>query len=141
MRDAVAVHGARFAGTCLGAYSGQVCVKRSASGRTAEGRHRGRSAWHSGVKAASLGAMLALAAISLSVHQWLSARHLAETPTSAVRYVVQPGDTLWEIAERVGGAHVGTPEEVSAIMRENHLTQANIWPGEVLWVPQVHGAV
>jgi nucleoid-associated protein YgaU len=49
------------------------------------------------------------------------------------RYVVRPGDTLWEIAE---GRYGGDPREaVWRIERRNGLGGAPIRPGQVLVLP------
>ena len=48
-------------------------------------------------------------------------------------YVVQPGDTLWSVAER---AYSGDPRQgIWEIERRNHLQGATIVPGEKLVVP------
>ncbi|HEY3463211.1 MAG TPA: LysM peptidoglycan-binding domain-containing protein [Gaiellaceae bacterium] len=48
-------------------------------------------------------------------------------------YVVQPGDTLWTVAERT---YSGDPREgVWKLERRNHLASATIVPGEKLVVP------
>jgi LysM repeat protein len=48
-------------------------------------------------------------------------------------YVVQPGDTLWSVAERTFS---GDPREgVWQLEQRNHLASATIVPGEKLVVP------
>ncbi len=48
-------------------------------------------------------------------------------------YTVQPGDTLWSIAEK---HWTGDPREgVWNLERSNHLDSAEITPGQVLLVP------
>jgi LysM repeat protein len=48
-------------------------------------------------------------------------------------YVVQPGDTLWSVAEH---AYAGDPREgVWKLERRNHLGSATIVPGEKLVLP------
>lgn len=47
-----------------------------------------------------------------------------------IKYVVEPGDTLWRIATRYGAS-------VAAIMEINNITDANaIWVGQVLNIPR-----
>jgi nucleoid-associated protein YgaU len=56
---------------------------------------------------------------------------------AAVRiYVVQPGDTLWDIAHAVGGARGDPRPVVDALIAANHLRQALILPGQRLVVPE-----
>ena len=48
-------------------------------------------------------------------------------------YVVQPGDTLWSVAERT---YAGDPRQgVWQLQHRNHLATATIVPGEKLIVP------
>jgi LysM repeat protein len=48
-------------------------------------------------------------------------------------YVVQPGDTLWSVAEHT---YAGDPREgVWKLEQRNHLASATIVPGEKLVVP------
>jgi LysM repeat protein len=60
----------------------------------------------------------------------------AEAPVATIEYVVQPGDTLWEIAR------VGAPDRsdlriaVQTIQDLNEITSGIIYPGQVLRVPQ-----
>lgn len=49
-------------------------------------------------------------------------------------HVVRPGDTLWEIAKRL--APGDDPRRlVQAIIDENRLGPAPIWPGQRLYLP------
>ena len=55
------------------------------------------------------------------------------TPDTTTSYTVQPGDTLWEIAEMYcPESHTGNV--VYKIERLNHI-EADIYPGQVLEVP------
>ena len=51
------------------------------------------------------------------------------------RYVVQAGDTLWEIAEREAGATQDPRPLVDAIADANDVDTAQLIPGETLVVP------
>ncbi len=53
---------------------------------------------------------------------------------SAITYVVRPGDTLWEIAERVGGQR-DPREVVTSIAEANRVDPGSVEPGQVLTVP------
>lgn len=61
---------------------------------------------------------------------------IAKADTTSVRYVVKQGDTLWVISNTVGNAKRDTRREVSRIMHVNHMTNADVSPGQVIWVPQ-----
>jgi hypothetical protein len=66
-------------------------------------------------------------------------RHPGSRPdrgrTAAQVYVVQPGDTVWSIAEHVVS---GDPRAmVDAISRRNHLGPSVIVPGQSLVIPPV----
>lgn len=55
-------------------------------------------------------------------------------PVSAARYVVQQGDTLWSIAERL--APGGDPRPVvDALAAANHVEPGALIPGQALVVP------
>ena len=50
-----------------------------------------------------------------------------------LRYVVEPGDTLWAIAAELYG---GDPREgVWRLQKRNHLAGSALTPGTVLYVP------
>jgi nucleoid-associated protein YgaU len=62
----------------------------------------------------------------------------AARPTSGAapetRYVVKPGDTLWQIAD---ARYASDPREaIWQIVRRNHLDGAVIVPGQVLTLPR-----
>jgi Tfp pilus assembly protein FimV len=51
------------------------------------------------------------------------------------RVFVQPGDTLWSIAQRTDPG--ADPQGVVAgIMKDNHLSTATVTVGQRLWVPR-----
>lgn len=53
----------------------------------------------------------------------------------AVQVVVRPGDTLWEVAQRLGPPGRDPREGVAAIMEASGLSTAALRPGMVLTVP------
>jgi len=57
-------------------------------------------------------------------------------PGAAERVVVQPGDTLWSIAQSAA-PNADARTVVQEILQANRLTTANITAGQRLWVP--HG--
>jgi len=63
----------------------------------------------------------------------LSSRWPSGTP-APVRVVVEPGDTLWSLAERYGPADDDTRRVVYDIRKTNHLTGSLITPGQVLLI-------
>ncbi len=56
-------------------------------------------------------------------------------PGAAERVVVQPGDTLWSIAQSAA-PNADARTIVQEILRANRLTTVNITPGQRLWVPR-----
>ena len=86
--------------------------------------------------AAALAAVGAVALLSLPLAS-LAGRPLAVHPAAAataggVRYVVQPGDTLWSIATRFD--HGGDPRALVARLAAQTGTEA-VYPGERLRLP------
>jgi len=61
----------------------------------------------------------------------------AETPPGpAIEYVVQPGDTLWEIAsDRIAEGEDVRPL-IQAIMERSGVTNSSLVPGQVLQIPK-----
>lgn len=52
-------------------------------------------------------------------------------PVAQRLYVVRAGDTVWSVAVRLSGS--GDPRPVvDALIRDNHIRDARIWPGERL---------
>ncbi len=58
-----------------------------------------------------------------------------EGPGAAGRVIVQPGDTLWSIAQRAA-PNADARTIVQEILQANRLTTANITAGQRLWVPR-----
>lgn len=58
-------------------------------------------------------------------------------PPPGVDYVitVQPGDTLWQIAAVYGDERRDIRDVIYHIKRQNHLSTADIYPGQVLIIP------
>ena len=56
-------------------------------------------------------------------------------PGAAERVVVQPGDTLWSIAQSAA-PNADARTIVQEILQANRLTTANITAGQRLWVPR-----
>ena len=56
-------------------------------------------------------------------------------PGAAERVVVQPGDTLWSIAQSAA-PNADARTLVQEILQANRLTTANITAGQRLWVPR-----
>lgn len=59
----------------------------------------------------------------------------AEAPRTTVEYVVQPGDTLWEIARASSPQETDLRQAVVVIQDLNNLASGIIQPGQVLAVP------
>ena len=57
------------------------------------------------------------------------------SPVPPDRYIVQPGDSLWGIAERF----LGSGSRYTEIMQLNGLTSTIIYPGQVLSIPGGNG--
>jgi LysM repeat protein len=79
------------------------------------------------VALAALGLTVALPVLSTSVH--------AASPVSYATVTVQPGDTVWSLAERgtpTGGDVQATVDE---ILTANHLGSANLAVGQHLRIP------
>jgi nucleoid-associated protein YgaU len=55
-------------------------------------------------------------------------------PVSRSSYVVRPGDSLWDIAERVAPGTDPRPL-VDAIVESNHLDPSSLTPGQRLVIP------
>jgi hypothetical protein len=63
------------------------------------------------------------------------ARALARGPESRRTYVVQAGDTIWDIARRAAGPQSDPRPLVDRMIRMNHLGDGTIFVGERLSMP------
>ena len=57
-------------------------------------------------------------------------------PPLAVEYVVQQGDTLWEIATAHSEAGADIRSLIRAIKTETGITSSDLQPGQVLQIPR-----
>lgn len=57
-----------------------------------------------------------------------------DEPIEVTRVQVQPGDTLWDIAQLSAPRH-DVRDAVAEIRRANHLNDATVHPGEQLIIP------
>ena len=64
----------------------------------------------------------------------LSAPHTPAAPPAPASVTVQPGDTLWSIANRVAPGR-DPVAEVAALQQRNDLASVDLTPGQVLRVP------
>jgi hypothetical protein len=78
--------------------------------------------------------VVALVAIGLPVALLAGTHRAGATPdaTAPVQYVVQPGDTMWTIAQRWHGARSIT-SYVDALVHANHGTSIDV--GQLLTLP------
>ena len=78
--------------------------------------------------------LVALSALLVAGAASVSARTTAAAEPATVEVVVQPGQTLWELAEEV--APEADPREVVHAIRElNGLSGSSVLPGQPLTVP------
>jgi hypothetical protein len=70
--------------------------------------------------------------IGILLHWWGG---VASADTHNGHYTVQSGDTLWNIAQSHMSS-MDTRVAVDELMRVNHISQANIYPGEYIVLPQ-----
>ena len=81
------------------------------------------------VALAALGAIVAVPALS-------SSRLYAAGPERFTSVTVQPGDTLWTLAQRRTPADGDVQETIDTIVAVNHLKGAVIVPGEHIKIPR-----
>lgn len=80
-----------------------------------------------------IGIVLAVALIAVIPHVF----SMALTPPAAqyVEVTVLPGQTLWEIAGEHKGERTDTRRMVDRIRTANELSNASVYPGQVLRIP------
>ncbi|MET0788045.1 MAG: LysM peptidoglycan-binding domain-containing protein [Cellulomonas sp.] len=79
-----------------------------------------------------------LAAAVVALVTLLGSRAAADGPVGAqevVRHVVQPGETMWQIAETVAGPTDDVRDVVFDLVRLNELPDAGLMAGQVIVVP------
>lgn len=96
------------------------------------------SASHLRLTARGRGVLWALAAVVIASITLLGTQASADGPTGAqevVRHVVQPGETLWQIAESVAAPSQDVRDVVFDLVRLNELPDAGLMAGQVIVVP------
>ncbi|MEZ0449470.1 LysM peptidoglycan-binding domain-containing protein [Cellulomonas sp. ICMP 17802] len=79
-----------------------------------------------------------LAASLVALVTLLGSRAAADGPAGAqevVRHVVQPGETMWQIAETVAGPSDDVRDVVFDLVRLNELPDSGLMAGQVIVVP------
>ncbi len=64
-----------------------------------------------------------------------SAGSADELPPPTRTYVVDPGDTLWEIADALAAPGADVRDTVDSIMELNSFDGATIYPGQAILLP------
>jgi hypothetical protein len=80
----------------------------------------------------------ALAAVVVAAITLLGTQASADGPVGAqevVRHVVQPGETLWQIAESVAAPSQDVRDVVFDLVQLNELPDAGLMAGQVIVVP------
>jgi len=76
-----------------------------------------------------------LASVAIVVTGAASSRAGRPAPAPPPRVTVAPGDTLWDIAERVGPPGADLRSTVDSIAARNGLGSVDLAPGQVLDIP------
>jgi nucleoid-associated protein YgaU len=79
-----------------------------------------------------------LAVVAVALLTLMASRASADAPATAqevVRHVVQPGETLWQIAESVAAPSQDVRDVVVDLVRLNELPEAGLMAGQVIVVP------
>lgn len=114
---------------------GQSGYTRWGKGPALAGSHRRE--WAARVRPALVRALLLLGAVPLLILALsLLAQAAATSPAPPpVEWVVQPGDTLWEIAMTYTGRGQDVRATVWEIQEYNQLARGHIVPGQVIRIP------
>jgi nucleoid-associated protein YgaU len=79
-----------------------------------------------------------LAVVAVALVTLIASQASADGPVAAqevVRHVVQPGETLWQIAESVAAPSQDVRDVVVDLVRLNELPEAGLMAGQVIVVP------
>ena len=79
-----------------------------------------------------------LAVVAVAFVTLIASQASADGPVAAqevVRHVVQPGETLWQIAESVAAPSQDVRDVVVDLVRLNELPEAGLMAGQVIVVP------
>ena len=79
-----------------------------------------------------------LAVVAVALMTLMASQASADAPATAqevVRHVVQPGETLWQIAESVAAPSQDVRDVVVDLVRLNELPEAGLMAGQVIVVP------
>lgn len=79
--------------------------------------------------------VVAALALFLGAALWTASLRPEDPPGMLVRVKVYPGDTLWGLARRYGGARCYLPKAVHRIRQVNGLSTSDLTPGQVLVIP------
>ena len=90
---------------------------------------RKRASLMPAVALAVLGAIVTIPALSTS-------RFYAAAPERFATVTVQPGDSLWAIAERRTPSGGNVQDTIDTILAANHLEGATILPGQHIKIPR-----
>lgn len=96
------------------------------------------SAAHLRLTARGRAVLWVLAAVAVVLVSLIGSQASADGPVAAqevVRHVVQPGETLWQIAESVAAPSQDVRDVVVELVRLNELPAAGLMAGQVIVVP------
>lgn len=96
------------------------------------------SAGHLRLTARGRAVLWILATVAVVLVTLIASQASADGPVAAqevVRHVVQPGETLWQIAESVAEPSQDVRDVVIDLVRLNELPEAGLMAGQVIVVP------
>ncbi|WP_146847350.1 LysM peptidoglycan-binding domain-containing protein [Cellulomonas terrae] len=106
--------------------------------RPATAPERTATAGHLRLTARGRAVLWILAAVAVALVTLIGSQASADGPVAAqevVRRVVQPGETLWQIAESVAAPSQDVRDVVVDLVRLNELPEAGLMAGQVIVVP------